>query len=136
MWAVQQSIKHPIGVTVYGSALLRTEPDVAIATIAISRVAKDPAESFKAARSAVQSVRNSLTGSGIELSAIEVSRVAVEDAFEGFGSTHKFVGYRARVTFRVRIHDVELVESVLASRCRRGGRKPDPGRQLPDDEAA
>jgi uncharacterized protein YggE len=36
MWSAQQSIKHPLGVTVYGSALLRTDPDSAQASVAVA----------------------------------------------------------------------------------------------------
>lgn len=107
---VPQSIRNPLGVTVYGSALLRTEPDLAEAWLAISRVAKDPAEAFKQTRGAVLAVREALANSGIDAGAMEVPRIAVEDAFEGFAPNRKFIGYKAAVTFRIRVHDLELLE--------------------------
>jgi uncharacterized protein YggE len=113
MLGVNQSIRDPLGVTVYGSALLRTDPDIAEAWIQIGRTAKQPAEALEETRKAVRAVRDALAEAHVQAEAIETSRVTVEDAYEMVVANRKRIGYRASVTFRIRIHDVDLVEAVL-----------------------
>jgi uncharacterized protein YggE len=82
MLGVNQSIRDPLGVTVYGSALLRTDPDIAEAWIQIGRTAKQPAEALEETRKAVRAVRDALAEAHVQAEAIETSRVTVEDAYE------------------------------------------------------
>jgi uncharacterized protein YggE len=98
MWKLGQSIERPLGVTTYGSAVLRVEPDVAVTSLEISRVEKEPASAFQAVREAVMSVRGVLSTAGIDRADVEVSRVRVHDEFEY--SPRKLVGYRASVGFQ------------------------------------
>jgi uncharacterized protein YggE len=45
-WPTNQSIEHPVGANVYGSAVLRTEPDRAVAEIGVARVASTAKAAF------------------------------------------------------------------------------------------
>ena len=51
---------------------------------------------------------------------MEVSRVVLTSAHEGFGQAQKFIGYRARVTFRILIGRLDGVEKILADAVEAG----------------
>jgi uncharacterized protein YggE len=114
MW-VNQSIRRPIGITVYGSHVTRTEPNRAEADIAVVRVAPTPAAAFDATGKAVKAVRAALKAAGISDTEIEVSRVNLATAYKGFGPTSEFIGYRSQVTFRFLLTRLDTVEKVLSS---------------------
>jgi uncharacterized protein YggE len=119
MW-VNQSIRRPIGITVYGSHISRTEPDRAEVDIAVIRVAQTPAVAFGATAKSVKAVRAGLKTGGISDADVEVSRVTLTTAYEGFGAASKFIGYRSQVTFRFLITRLETVERLLTSAVEAG----------------
>src|SRR5260370_42053213 len=55
-WPTNQSIEHPVGADVYGSAVLRTEPDRAVAEIGVARVASTAKAAFSETGKAVEAV--------------------------------------------------------------------------------
>lgn len=112
-WPTNQSIEHPVGVNVYGSAVLRTEPDRAVAEVGVARVASTPKAAFSETGKAVEAVTKSLRRNNIPPEGVEVSRVVLTTAYEGYGQTQKFIGYRARVSFRIVIDQLDIVERLL-----------------------
>jgi uncharacterized protein YggE len=110
-----QSIDHPIGVTVYGSHVLRTEPDRAEVDLAVVRIAQTPSEAFAETRRAVDAVRQSLRKAGIADADVEAGRVDLMSAYEGFGPTAKFMGYRSSVGFRFVVRKLDEIERILSS---------------------
>jgi hypothetical protein len=112
-WPTNQSIEHPVGANVYGSAVLRTEPDLAVAEIGVARVASTAKAAFSETGKAAEAVVRSVRRNNISPEAVEVSRVVLTSAYEGFGQAQKFIGYRARVTFRILINRLDSVEGVL-----------------------
>jgi uncharacterized protein YggE len=79
----------------------------------VVRVAPAAKDAFSATRNGVEAVKESLRRNQIPAESVEVSRVAVTTAYEGY-DTPKFIGYRARVSFRVIIDQLGLVEAVLS----------------------
>jgi hypothetical protein len=112
-WPASQSIEHPVGVNVYGSAVLRTEPDRAVAEVGVARVASTAKAAFSETGKAVEAVVRSVRRNNIPPEAVEISRVVLTSAYEGFGQGQKFIGYRARVKFRIIIGRLDGVERVL-----------------------
>src|SRR5229473_3394794 len=55
-WPTNQSIEHPVGANVYGSAVLRTEPDRAVAEIGVVRVASTAKAAFSETGKATDAV--------------------------------------------------------------------------------
>lgn len=55
-WPANQSIEHPVGANVYGSAVVRTEPDRALAEIGVVRVAATAKAAFSETGKAVEAV--------------------------------------------------------------------------------
>jgi uncharacterized protein len=115
MYNLKQSVERPFGITVYGSFLLRTEPDHAVAELGVSRLAQRPADAFKEARDVVQATRTALHKAEVADEKVEVSRIALESAYERFGGATKFLGYRAQVSVRIVIDKIDGLERVLVA---------------------
>src|ERR1700674_4359270 len=97
---MSQAITRPLGVKVYGSHVVRTEPDRAEVDIAVVRLAQTPAAAFEQSGKAVRAVRAALKAGGTPDADIEVSKVSLETAYDRFGPAAKFLGYRSEVMFR------------------------------------
>lgn len=119
-WGNSQSIEHPTGVNVFGSAVLRTEPDRAVAEIGATRLASKASTAFEETRKAVAAVSSSLAQNGIAAESVEVSKVTLRSAFDGYGPNAKFLGYQAEVSFRVVIEALDTVEAVLSAAVETG----------------
>jgi uncharacterized protein YggE len=111
---VQQSTRRPFGVNVYGSAVLRTEPDHAEIDLGVVRIAPTAAAAFDQCGKAVQAVRNAIRKNGVPDADLEVSRVALSTAYDGYGATSKFLGYRATVSFRILARELNSIETLLS----------------------
>jgi uncharacterized protein len=108
----EQSITNPFGITVFGSAVSRVEPDIASLHFAVSRVEKWPKDSFGAVREVAQTVHQYLHDAGIP--DIGSSRVTLFEEYRGYGGERIFEGYRARVIFHVLLHDLDRLEEIIA----------------------
>src|SRR5260221_12090415 len=92
-WPTNQSIEHPVGANVYGSAVLRTEPDRAVAEIGVARVASTAKAAFSESGKAVEAVVRSVRANNISPEEVEVSRRVFTCAYRGFGPAQQFSGY-------------------------------------------
>jgi uncharacterized protein YggE len=99
------------GVKVFGSAVLRVEPDVVSLLFAVGRQAKKPKEAFRETHQAVQQVRAYLQQAGI--TDVAGSHVTLSQTFEYSGNTRKPTGYHAQVTLNVLLTDLNRMEEVL-----------------------
>lgn len=108
------SITRPAGVHVFGSHILRTEPDRAEVDLGIIHLAQTPAAAFEQSGKAARAVRAALKATGIPDADIEVSRVNLETAYERYPAT-KFLGYRSTVSLRFGLTRLESVEQVITS---------------------
>src|SRR5438477_5467561 len=112
---VNQSIDRPVGINVYGSHVLRTEPDRAEVDLAVVRVAQTPSTAFSETRKAVDAVRQALRKAGIPDTDVEAGRVDITTEYEGYGQAAKFLGYRSNVAFRFVVRKLDGMEQVLTS---------------------
>jgi len=112
---VHQSIERPVGINVYGSHILRTEPDRAEVEVNVVRMAPTPAVSFEQTTKAVDNVRKALREGGVQDAEIEVSRVQLTTIFEVTDGHRKFLGYQAQVGFRFLVKDVDTVAKLLTA---------------------
>lgn len=104
-----QSITQPHGVTVFGSSVVRTDPDYATVDFAIAADNEKAGPALHAARNAASGVSGFLKRLGISETEYRSSR---PDVIE-FGGDTGFAGYRARIRFNVTISDLDLVENVV-----------------------
>lgn len=113
MWTVQV-IRQPWGVSAFGSSLVQATPDLALLRFSVVQLADKPAAAFKKAHEAAARVRNCLKAGGVPDAAVQTSRVGLEQSFEFVGGgARRFVGYSARVSFRVRVNQLDSVEKLL-----------------------
>lgn len=110
---VNQSIQRPSGVTVFGSSLVRVDPDYASLRFAVGRVLPKPKDAFAAAREGAARVRKAVHELGVADRDVRASDVTLEEAFEGYNQDRRMVGYRATVAFHALVRDFKLVEPVL-----------------------
>jgi uncharacterized protein YggE len=101
------------GVKVFGSAVLRVEPDVAALQFAVSRQAKNPRDAFKETHTAVKALRAYLAKTGTA-GDVAASRVTLSRTFEYINGRQQPTGYSARVAFNVILSDLAQMEELLA----------------------
>ena len=112
MTDVSQVIERPFGVSVFGSALLRVEPDVASLKFAVASLEQHPRDAFTNARQAAQSVRAFLAQAG--LYDVGSSRVTLSQTNRFVNGEQKFVGYTARIAFHVLLRELDGMEETLS----------------------
>jgi uncharacterized protein YggE len=108
---INQSIETPFGVNVFGSSIVRVEPDVASLRFAVSRLKLQPKDAFRETHEAVQGVRAYLAQAGFD--DVGSSRVTLAESFRYLDGENRFEGYVAKVTFQVLLHDLDRIEEIL-----------------------
>jgi uncharacterized protein YggE len=109
----KQSIKRPFGISVFGSSIVRTEPDIASLTFAVSRLADHPKDAFRQAHEGAQGVHSALAQ--LNVTDVGSSHITLSQTFRFTGGEQRAVGYTAKVTFHVLLRDLERMEAVLSS---------------------
>src|SRR5690349_16888550 len=108
---IEQSIRTPFGINVFGSSTVRISPDLASITFSILRTREHPKEAFQAVREATRQVQDFLAKAGIKDAGS--SQIGLQSKFEYKGGESKFVGYQAAVEFRVLLYDLDRTEEIL-----------------------
>lgn len=111
---VTQSIRHPSGISVFGSYVLRVEPDAALVTFAVAHTEPEPPAAFAATRQAVADVRKYLLEADVPAAEVQTSFVNLEADWQGYGKERVFLGYQARTSLSVRLTDLRRFEEILA----------------------
>lgn len=111
---VVQSIQHPSGISVFGSYVLRVEPDVALVTFAVAHTQPEPPAAFAATRKAVADIRAYLREADVAPADVQTSLVNLSAEHHGYGKERVFLGYEARMSLSVRLTDLRRFEDILA----------------------
>lgn len=106
-----QQIDNPFGITVFGSAIVRVSPDIAVIQFSVSRLAEDPQKAFQETRESAQKIQAFFVTAGIKDSGS--SLITLRSEYQYQQSVQKFAGYRAAVEFRVILTDMSRMEEVL-----------------------
>jgi uncharacterized protein YggE len=107
-----QAIQTPLGVTVFGSALLRVSPDIASINFVVSSLEPHPKNAFTKTRSDVQRVRAYLTQAAID--DVQSSHIKLTSVYRYVQGEEQFQGYSANVTFHVLMRDLDRLEELLS----------------------
>lgn len=105
-------VKQQSGVKVFGSAVLRVEPDVASLKFAVSRQGKVPKDAFQETHKAVKGVRAYLNQAGAA-GDVAASRITLTRTFEYKDGRQQPTGYSAKVAFNVLLSDLARMEDLL-----------------------
>ncbi len=109
----EQAIKTPFGVTVFGSAISRIAPDIASIKVSVTRVELKPADAFAKARQGSQAVQECLRKGRV--STFGASRITLAQHHRYSGGETKFVGYLAKVSFHVKLTELDRAEEILTA---------------------
>lgn len=112
MWEESLTIRNPFGLSVFGSALIKTPPDLVSIHANVARVEQTPSAAFSKARKAAHHVTDFLRSSKVE--EFGVSRMRLAPEFDYVGGKRTFLGYVARIGFIVVVRDLERTEEVVS----------------------
>jgi hypothetical protein len=107
----EQLIQTPFGINVFGSALIRVDPDIVSLNFAVSRLQQHPKDAFQEVRKASQGVRKYLEQA--KVGEVGASRVSIEQSFRYTNGEQKFIGYTASIAFHVLLRQLDRMEEVL-----------------------
>jgi hypothetical protein len=108
----EQLIQNPFGITVFGSSLIKVEPDIVSLSFAVSRIHQHPKDAFQDVRSSSQSVRKCLEQAKVD--EVNTSRVSISQTFRYISGEQKFLGYTAKVAFNVLLRKLDQMEDLLS----------------------
>lgn len=116
-----QQIEQPLGVTAFGSHMLRVNPDFAILTVAVTRMAAEPAVAFHEARAAAEAVRRFLSTRDVADREVRASQVTLRTTYSHSPrGARVFSGHQAGVTISVSVSDLVQVEALLVGMVEAG----------------
>ncbi len=105
-------IEHPFGISVFGSALLRVQPDFATIHAAITRLEKKPSDAFSKAKDAAHAVSDFLRQAPIKESGL--SRISLSQPFRFVNNERQPLGYQARIALTIVLSAMDQIESVVS----------------------
>jgi uncharacterized protein len=108
----EQLIQTPFGINVFGSSLLRVEPDIVSLNFVVSSLQKHPKDAFQDVRKATHDVREYLDR--VKVDEIDTSRVSITQSFRYISGVQEFIGYTAKVGFHVLLRQIDKMEDVLS----------------------
>jgi uncharacterized protein len=111
---IHQSIQRPAGINVYGSYLVRVDPDFATLDFSVNATEASARLAFTKAREAAAAVRGFLGTSYISDADIRTSQMSLEQAYEFQGGQNRAVGFTAHIGFQVVMEALDRVEVLLA----------------------
>src|SRR3954469_6196513 len=103
-----QLIQTPFGINVFGSSVVRVEPDIVSLNFAVSRLQPHPRDAFRDVRKSVQDVRKYLDQA--KVGEVGTSRVSISPSYRFTAGEQKFLGYTAKAAFHVLLHQLERME--------------------------
>ncbi len=112
---VNQSIQRALGVTAFGSTLLRVDPDYSSLRFAVTRLAAKPKDAFDEARAGAERVRAAIRALEVDDRDVQSGDSSLAEEYAGYNQDRKMVGFRASVTFHAIVRDFKIVEPVLVA---------------------
>lgn len=110
MLGPQQAISNPLGVTVFGSAINRVQPDMVQITGSVSSLEQKPADAFSKAKKAARNVQDYL--GRLKIAEFGVSRAALQRQLKFANGAQQFAGYQARISFRISLKELDRADEI------------------------
>lgn len=108
----EQLIQNPFGITVFGSSLIKAEPDLVSISFAVSRLHQHPKDAFQDVRKSSQRVRKYLEQANVD--EVNTSRISISQTFRFTSGEQTFLGYTAKVAFHVLLRTLDQMEDLLS----------------------
>ena len=112
MWENNLTINNPFGISVFGSALIKTPPDLVSIQASAACTEQKPSAAFSKVRKVAHEVKDFLRRSNIEEFGMSQMRLAAEFAF--IDGQRKFTGYTARITFQMILRSLDRTEGIVS----------------------
>jgi len=112
MWENSLTIKDPFGISVFGSAVIKTSPDLVSIHAAVARTEETPSAAFSKVRKVAHEVKDFLRRSNAEEFGMSQMTLAAEFAFTN--GQRKFVGYTAKIMFRIILRNLDRIEDIVS----------------------
>jgi uncharacterized protein YggE len=122
---INQSIHRPQGVNVFGSCLIRVDPDYASVRFSVWNVCPEPRDALDQTHAGSERARQALAKHQVAPRDIRSSRVSLVQWYQGQGEARVPVGYRAQIGFQVLVRDLARVEALLLDVVAAGAREID-----------
>jgi uncharacterized protein YggE len=113
-----QEITNPLGITVFGSSVIRVEPDFVSLNLSISYLAEKPQDGFREVHLITQSVREFLMAAHVQ--DVATSQVTLARNSRYVNGEEMFLGYKARMEFNVILKDLQRLEEVILGAMDKG----------------
>jgi len=110
MLEAKQAIENPFGITVFGSAMNRVPADFASISASASVADQKPAEAFSKTTRLAKSVQDYLRT--VTFAEFGVSRATLNRLVNFVNGQQQFAGYRARISFRIKLSQLDNVDEV------------------------
>jgi len=110
MLGPQQAITNALGVTVFGSAVNRVQPDLVSVRGSVSCLEQEPSDAFSKAKGAAHAVQAYLAR--LKIAEFGVSRAALSRELQFAQGAQRFAGYRARISFRITFKELDRADEV------------------------
>ncbi len=104
-----QTITNPHGVTVFGSAVLRVEPDFATLDFSVSGESDKASTALHDVYTAASGIADRLRSLGLGEAEYRASRPKINE----YGHESSFARFRSTIDFNVTLRDLDLIESAL-----------------------
>jgi uncharacterized protein YggE len=117
MFGPQQAITSPIGVTVFGSAINRVQPDLVSIRGSVSCLEQKPSDAFSKAKKGARNVQDYLHR--LKIAEFGVSTAALTRHLRFVQNVQQFAGYEARISFQISLKELdrsdEIAEGLVAA---------------------
>jgi uncharacterized protein YggE len=120
---IHQSIQRPAGINVFGSYLVRVDPDFAIFDLAVNATDASPRSAFAKARDAAATVRRFLSDARVPDSHIRTSEMSLQEAEEYRNGERRRIGFMANIGFQIVTGALDQVEPLLAGAVEAGANR-------------
>jgi uncharacterized protein len=110
MFGPQQAIPNAFGVTVFGSALNRVQPDIVSIRGSVASLEQKPADAFSKAKKAARNVQEYLAR--LMIAEFGVSRATLTRQFRHVNGAQQFAGYLARISFRLSFKELDRSDEI------------------------
>lgn len=111
-----QSITSPLGVSTFGSNILRVSPDIAVIVLGVETTSEVAKKAFEGTRKISSKVKKTLNRfSNVD---IQTSRISLDEKRNW--QTQKFLGYDATVSYRIVVRDLDSIENLIIAAINAG----------------
>jgi uncharacterized protein YggE len=108
---IQQSLQQPLGITAFGSSIIRVEPDIASLHFSVSRLEQTPKDAFRLAREGAKNVQSYLAQTGLD--DYGSSRITLSQTFRYVDGEQRFIGYTSKIAFHLLLRELDRIEEIL-----------------------